>query len=444
MDSSLLPEGSGPFRVIVYDKDYRLVGFVVDPLFENWVPSWEDQGYGNFRLTGDNPHTEAVQADGARVTVEYRGKVVISGPITSWDGDILSNGNITYQVLDDSLSNLEDTLLFVAPDNPLMPTSISGLGQAWKRPQGDLRPGEVVYQDGYYQWPTSVRTPEAAIKWVIRDQLVERLGRPITILADRGRGGVLDRDVLPRIRFDPVNEALTALLATYQLGVRIWQNPGDPGLYCDVFERGIWPTPLTVESGIVEGGTYQKRRPTVTRPIVGGNGDTAARAFYGVEGAGYQTDRERQFGMIAELFRDATNGEMIWPEGTPDEKKVPKYGPFVMTSENWASYLKTLQKSEATALLDSAATTSLNVKLSETDTFHFGGSDGLQLGDIVTTVIRGVTFVDTVTSAQLVYNRDDGLVVTPIIGTYEDDPDAQLGKVVSELSKSNRRQATRK
>lgn len=438
----LLPDVS-PYRGVIYDKDFALIGFIVDPLFVNVVPAWDDQDYGNFRVTADNPHTEALQEPGARVTIEYRGEVALSGAITSWQGDILSGGNITYQVLGDRQLP-DDAVMWPNPGNPLMPKSNKDLGQAWKRPEGDLRPGEVVYQDGYYQWPMSVTTYEAAIKWVIQDQLVKRLGQPVTVLPDRGRGGTLDRADLPRIRLDPVWEALTPLKNASGLGVHFWQDPLGKTINFDVIEPTVWPEPLTVESGIVVGGTYQARRPTATRVIVGGNGDTAARAFYGIEGRGQQTALERQWGMIAEVFRDATSGELIWPEGLDEKYKVPKYGPFVMTPANWTSYLNTLKKSEADGLAAGAANTSLNVELSETETFHFGGKDGIPLGATVTVIIRGVSYQDVVTSAQIVFNRDDGLKVTPIIGTYEDDPDAQLAKFVRSLSDSVRRQNTRK
>jgi hypothetical protein len=443
MGDPRLPEESGPYRGIIYDKDFELIGFIVDPLFLNVVPAWDDQDYGNFRVTGDNPHTAALQEPGARVTIEYRGKVYLSGPITSWQGDILSGGNITYQVLGDRQMP-DDAVMWPNPGNPLMPASRTELGQAWKRPEGDLRPGEVVYQDGYYQWPASVTTYEAAIKWVIQDQLVTRLGQPLTVLPDKGRGGVLDREDLPRIRLDPVWEALTPLKNASGLGVRFWQDPLGKTVLFDVVEPSIWPEELTVESGIIVGGTYQARRPIATRIIVGGNGETAARAFYGEERRGRQTALEKQWGMIAEIFRDATSGELVWPEGLDEKYKVPKYAPFVMTATNWASYKKTLIKSERDGLALGAANTSLDVELAETETFHFGGSDGIPLGATVTIIIRGVVYHDVVTSANIVFNRDNGLVVTPYIGTYEDDPDTQLAKTVRALSDSQRRQNTRR
>jgi len=432
-----------PLEIVVYDKDFNVTGFVVDPLFENIVPSWDDQGYGNFRLAADNPHIDAIEEPGARVTVVYDGWVALSGPVTSWDGDILSGGNVTYQVLDDR-HLADDTVLFVAPDNPLMPESISDLGQAWKRPGGDLVPGQVNNQDGYYQWPDSVTTAEAAIKWVVRDQMIERLGHPITIKPDLGRGGPLDRDVLPRIRFDPVREAMNPILNAYNLGIRFWQDPYGKTINFDVVERGVWPQELTVEAGIIVGGTYQRRAPTATRPIIGGNGETAARAFYGREGRGRLTDRELTYGRILEVFRDSTNGQMIWPENLPEEKKVVKYGPFVMTPANWKLYMKTLLKSEADGLAEGAAKTNLALKLAETEDFRFGGTSGIQIGDVVKLNIRGATYVDSISSAQLVFTRDDGFAATPIVGDYEDDPDAALATYVSNLTKAIRRQATRK
>jgi hypothetical protein len=430
-----------PFEIVVYDADFEVIGFVVDPIYENFVPSWDNQGYGNFMLTADNPHTEALQEDGARVTVTYRGKQLLSGPVMSWQGDVLDDGTVTYQVLDDR-AILEDTVLFVNPDQPLMPTSNTGLGQAWA--EGPLTAGTVKNQDGYYRWPAGITTPEGAIKHVIRDQLVERLGRPLTIMPDQGRGGTLDYDDLPRIRWDPVSESLTPLLNKHDLGVRVWQEPFTKGLRFDVVERGTWDEPLTVESGIIVSGSFQIRRPITTRPIMGGNGETAARSFYGIEGSGYQTDDERRFGMIIETFHDATNGEITWPEGLAEEFKVAKYAPFVLEQADWLRYQKTMRTAHERYLADGGTNVSLALRLAETETFHALGVDGIQVGDRVIAVIRGRELADTVTEVQLTFTRDNGLVVEPIIGQYEDDPDRQLAQYVTDISKAVRRTNARR
>lgn len=429
-----------PFEIVVYDKAFNVTGFVVDPIYENFVPSWDNQGYGNFMLTADNIHSEALQEDGARVTVTYLGQLILSGPVTSWQGDVLDDGTVTYQVLDDR-EIVEGTVLFINPFQPLMPTSNAGLGQAWAK--GALTAGTVKNQDGYYKWPDGLTSAEGAIKAVIKDQLVTRLGRPLTIEPDQGRGKPFTYDDLPRIRLDPTNEALTPLLNKFDFGYRVWQNPFEKGLHFDIVERGEWVEPLTVESGIIASGSFQVRRPVTTRPIIGGNGETAARSFYGIEGSGYRSDAERRFGMIIETFHDATNGTLEWPDTVAEENRVAKYGPFVLSAAAWASYKKTMVAAHDKYIVDGGVRSSLGLRLSETETFHALGPDGIQVGDYVTAVVRGRTLVDWVTEIQLTFTRDDGLVVEPIIGQYEDDPDVQLAKFVSAISASVRHSGTR-
>jgi hypothetical protein len=450
-----------PFDIVIYDRDMNVTGFVVDPIFANFVPSWDNQGYGNFMLTADNPHTEALQADGARITVVYRGKLELSGPIRSWQGDVLDNGTITYQVLDDRC-HLENTLLFVNPSNPLMPESLSALGQAW--PEGTLTPGQVTNQDGYFYWPDSLMTPvfdpfddpeapsqdfayetaaETAIKHVIRAQLNDRLGYNLNIKPNLLRGGDVT-DVLPRVRFAPMNEVMTPITKQSGLGVRLWQDAYGKQINMDVVEPGVWEQPLTSESGIIVSGSYQIRRPDVTRAIVGGNGDVAARAFYGIEGAGWQTELEKRHGQIIEKFRDATQGDLKWPDTLAEQFRVPKYYKYRVADLEWQKYLRYLRTAEQTGLDEGAARSSLALRLAETETFHYGGDDGIQLGDTVTAVVRGVEFTDVVTEAQLTFTRDTGLRVEPIIGQFEDDPDRALLDNVAAISRALRRLSSSK
>jgi hypothetical protein len=451
-----------PFDIVIYDKFMEPTGFVVDPIFANFVPSWNNQGYGNFMLTADNPHTEALQADGARLTVQYRGQHVLSGPIRSWQGDVLDNGTITYQVLDD-ICHLENTLLFVNPNNSLQAQSLSDLAQAW--PEGPLTVGTVDNQDAYYYWPDSLMTlaavqpfpvpddpepitvyevaAETAIKYVIQDQLGNRLGYNLNILPNRLRGGDVS-DELPRIRFAPMNEIMTPLTKKSGLGVRIWQEPYGKVLNVDVVEAREWEQPLTAESGIIVSGSYQIRRPDVTRAIVMGNGETAARAFYGTEGRGWVTEDEKRFGQIIEVPRDATAGDLKWPDDLADQYRVPKYYRFRVTDIEWQKYLKYLKAAEQTGLDEGAARSSLSLRLAETDTFHYGGADGIQLGDQVTVIVRGVEFKDVVTEAQITFTRENGLKVEPIIGQFEDDPDRMLLENVAAISRALRRLSTSK
>jgi hypothetical protein len=257
-------------------------------------------------------------------------------------------------------------------------------------------------------------------------------------LPNQLRGGDVT-DELPRIRFAPLSEIMTPLTKKSGLGVRIWQDEYGKRLNMDVVEPGVWEQPLTAEAGIIVSGSYQLRRPDVTRPIVGGNGETAARSFYGVEGPGRQTDLERKYGQIIEVFREATQGNLVWPDTLAEEFRVAKYYKFRVDDKAWQTYQRYLKSAQTAGLADGAARSSLSLRLAETETFHYGGDDGIQLGDTVTAVVRGVEFTDVVTEVQLTFTRENGLKVEPIIGQFEDDPDRALLENVAAISRALRR-----
>lgn len=436
-----------PFRVTIYDGNFNPVGFLVDSIYENWVPGWSDTDYGNFSVSADNPHTAALQTPGARVTVTYQDKLVLSGPINSYQGDVMDYGVVTYQVIGDQ-KKLEHVLWFPAPTRPLNPTAISGnpaqLGQASVRDTSkSLTSGTVDNQYPYYQWPDGIgATAETAIKHAIKVQMVDRLGLGITIMPDKKRGPDVT-DVLPAVRMDPLNEILTPMLDASGLQVRMWQEEFGKTIYFDVVESGSWPQPLTTESGIIIEGSYTVTSPTATRAIVGGPGETSARIFDGIQGKGYQTDAERKWFMVKEAFRDKSSGtDLIWPTGTTDAQKVPKYYPFVATASNWANLRRALDAEEQRALKAGGQTTNLRLKLQEAESFFYGGSNGYKVGDVVTCVVRGQTFVDVIARVYLTYTRDSGIKIEPEVGDFTDDPDATLARFVTNLAKALRRGTT--
>jgi hypothetical protein len=435
-----------PFRVMIYDVDFNPVGFLVDTIYENWVPAWDDNPYGNFSVAADNPHIAALQAPGARVTVVYTadpGKVLLSGFVESWQADVTEYGEATFQVIGDK-KMLEDILWFPAPANPLRPTSISDLGQAWVRDTSKpLVPGTVTNQYPYYRWPAGVgATAETAIKHAIKVQMVDRLGMNVKIMPDLRRGPDVT-DVLAAVRMDPLSEVLTPLTAASDLSVVVWQNELGSTYNIDVVESGTWVQPLTPESGIILEGSYTTTRPAATRAITGGGGETSARIFIGQEGPGFQTALERKWGVIREMFRDygSGNGDLEWPANTPDANKVVKYYPFVAPAADWKDYLTRLRAAETKALEDHRQKSNLALKLSETETFRFGAG-GVQVGDWVTITIRGQDFTDRIARVYLTYTRENGVLVQPEVGERTDDPDAQLARFVTGVAKALRRTLT--
>lgn len=439
-----------PFDIVVYDKDFEFSGFVVDPTYAYFVPSWQNQGYGSFMLSADNPHTAALQAKGARITVQYRGEHLMSGPIRSRRGDLAPNGTVIYQCLDDHRL-LVNTLGFVRPDKSLKTTSLADVGQTWRPLGGSGTAGKVTGQYSYFLWPNgsaatggvTITSAEGAIKHIIRENLVTRLGRPVTIKPDLGRGGN-PTAYLPIVRQESLAEAIQPILNHSRLGVKVWQDPYGDTIFVDVVEPGAWPQILTPESGIIHDGVYAINAPDITRPIIGGPGQTSGRAFAGLQGTGNVTSDEVDYNDVIEVFREAGSFEFAWPAGLADDEQVPKYYPWLagLGAGEAARFTAFFDRAIADGLDAGPGTSTLEMQLSETETFHFGGADGIHLGDSIVVETSGQIFENQISECQLGFTRADGLVVTPLVGQRTDDPDTQLATALANVAKAIRKIST--
>jgi hypothetical protein len=241
-----------------------------------------------------------------------------------------------------------------------------------------------------------------------------------------------------------MEEPVLDLLKWSGLGLTFSQDAANPTINVDVFEPKVWQQPLTVESGIIINGSWSTNDPEATRGVVGGPGDGVDRAFWPMVTA---TDLESTYRDVVEVFRDATSANITWPPAiTDDLLKVAKY--FLLRSEVAASdkteFQSFLNTAGAKGLEEGVPTSGLSLELSETETFHFGGVDGIQLGDTITATSRGLTFTDRITEANLSWDATDGIVVTPRVGTKTDDPDRQLAEAVAALARTQIRLSTSK
>lgn len=440
-----------PFDIRIYNKNFGFEGYVVDPGFAYFVPAWRDQGYGNFMLDANNPHSEALQAKGARIVCRYKGEHILSGPVRSRRGSILPNESVTYQVSDDRRL-IRNTLAYINPAEPLLAATLTSSGQVTRPDGGTNTSGSTKGQWGYFLWPDgsaatggfSVDSAEAAIKHIIRVNLVTRLGRPVVIEPDLGRGGnIRAAGALPDVRFETLEEVIEPILDWAGLGLRMWQPVGGTAIHIDVYEPGEWVQPLTPESGIIRFGEYSVNGPNITRPIMGGPGTTVARAWQGQQGLGNQTQRETDYNDVIEVFRDAP-AKLTWPDAVVDANRIEKFYTQLATASNAASFVKQMAKMEAAAMLAGAPTSGLSLTLAETETFHFGGTDGVQIGDMVTVKAQNQTFTNRIHRAEMSFTRDDGLKITPVVGNQEDDPDKIVANSIAALAKALRNTHTSK
>lgn len=431
---------------MLYTKDLDYVGPIGAPssieatLRENAVSTV------TLRLDADDPLIADANADGARLVIELRGVGVFSGKKMEASGDLLAIDSTAVQF--DGDYRLLDALALVAPDQPVEVTSISGtgpdrLGQAtYNGPVG--ADGTVTGQYGYTVFPASIRTTEAAVKWLLSSNLVDRLNlQHVVIEPDQGRGGD-PRDMYPLLRFGTLAESVQPLLDFGNLSLIVMQYPGTDYISIEVRERESWVAPLTVDSGVVSGGGWSTAEPTVTRAILGASGEDAARAMFARVDT---TGLEARYGDVREVFRDATGATLKWPDTLAQAYQVAKYyllRPEVSSADK-ATFRAYITQQWNAVRADGAPTVSVNATLAETDAFHFGGFEGIQLGTGVQIVARDQkVYADRVRQANVTYTADKGLEVEPVVGERIDDATQTLVNSVARLAASNRRQAASK
>lgn len=439
-----------PGRIDVYRPDFTWVGTIGNPVAINGTAVFNGLSVFTIELAVDDPIVEDLLVEGCRVTMIYRDADLFSGVVTQITGSIVPNGTVTV-TLESDWRTLTNTLALVRPANQIEATAISvknvenaaAEAQAWL-PGGSSTQGTsgtIIGQTGYYKWASSVVYAETAIKTLISENAITRLGRPMTIATDLNRGGdIKTPGLLPTLRMTTLEDAVNQILALDGLGLTVQQVPRTNTITVDVFVPDVWDMPLTAESGIISQGSWSIKGPTMTRAFVGGPGDLAARYFKSFTDT---TGLEALYGDKIEVFRDASSAaDLAWPEGlTVEENKVPKY--YLLRSDVSAAdklaFTNSIAAVAAEGLADGQPRYGLSAELSETDTFHFGGSDGIQLGDEVTIqAASGNLFTEKVTQCRFEFGNNK-FVVTPILGTLENDPNVQIAKTIADLARAQRR-----
>lgn len=451
-----------PFRIAVYDGQFRHLCDVTNPLSANFTPRFNAQGSGTIYLSPTDDALAALLQPDARVVVDYLrhgSEHLMSGKVREPRGPFLprrqKGAQVAVQIQSD-WRRLVNTYAWVAPGHPLSPTTITASTSPDYTAQATYpgggsdvgADGTITGQSGYYLWPdgsaaagfVNITTYEQAIKWIIDTNFGRLPHTPYSIATDLGRGGAFTEK--PGVRFDRLSEVVQELAALSSgLGVSVRQLQGAEEYTVDVWEPQEWAKELTVESGVISDGGWARQYPNGTRPIVGGPGELAARAFY--EGA-IDTALEDLYADPIEMFVDATGASLEWPDELDEALQVAKY--YLLRDD-----VATIDKTAFTAYLTSAATKARNeaaptsgvsISLSETESFHYGGTDGIHLGDQVTvTSTEDLTFTDRITECTLSLGND-GLSVTPVVGEKKDDPDRQIARAIVGLATALRRANT--
>lgn len=375
-----------PILITAWSKDYQRLGVVggirsAEAYFRKNLP-----GSGMFELDADAPRVPDLAESGARVVMEYRyapgvAPVAISGGVEELTGDGPTEAATRiYQVTDDFADVFNDVL-------------------GWPNPTGtDTEQGD----DGAYFKRTG--PAETVLKQILVPN-AQRAGINLTVPATLGRG----QTITVSIRMHPLYDRLFPAVDQAGLRVRVLQQDDQRVLLVD--EPTVHTRELTQASGIVVKGSFQIKKPTITRGVVMAGGEGTARIMRKFVDAA----REAEWGTVRERAIDARD---IDPAAPDLEAQI-----VARANE---------------ALAEGAGKTGLKVETTETDQWRFGKT--FMVGDRVTVRLDGAPpLPDYVREVGVVWDAETGDVqVTPLIGAWEDSPSTALKNKVAAIDKNVR------
>ena len=366
-------------RFVIYNKAgaYRrdLVGLEANvELAPNVIPTAE------FTIDDDHVAVADITADGARCAVWFRGAERFRGIIDATPGEG-PEGTLTVSVEGD-LRKMWDW-------------------QGWQSTAATLSttPSTIAQEYAVYTGKS-----EAVFKAALAANIA-RLGAPVagawSVVADHGYGTPGAR---AELRMHPLGDKLIPLLDADRLIVTL-AYPTDTTVRVDVREPDLVPGVLTLASGVPDGYTFTREKPTATRVVVGGRGEGAARQFVQVIDAG----READWGDIIEVFKDARNSD--------DGSDI------------------TIDGREA--LAEGAPRVGISTDLVETRRFMYGTT--YLEGDLVHVRVGPVDSTEQI-SVSISESPSTGVVVTPHIGAADEstDTDTALAVAVARLARGVR------
>lgn len=358
-----------PYEILVY-VGWGFEGWVGRPLDVKPVIRHNIKSTATFKVDADHKRASDLMSPGARVDIYRHGEFQMSGPVRLSAGQFATDAALTFTVEDD----------FRLLNNWL----------AWPKPTAAVTAQDVEYR-------TITGPAETVVKTVMAENAL-RLGFPLTVAPDQGRGAVGTYT----FRFHPAYDRLFP--AVDQAGIGVTVKHSGNGLLLDCYEPRNYPHLLSPESGTVVGGSYSLAAPTATRIVVGGNGEGVARDFRTFPDA----PREVEWNDVIEIMRDARDS------GSGD--------------------IYAARANES--LTEGAPMAGLSLELTETKHFRYGG-DGLNRGDLVTALIGGQPYADTLREVRLSWDKKDGDVATPVIGERSDDTDIRTAKSIRALRRDN-------
>jgi hypothetical protein len=352
-------------RVDVYTGAFGSKGQVAKPISVKVEDCHKAAGTCVVEIAGelDAEIAAAFEDPGVRVVVTLRGTVIFSGGRQSvrWVGP-------------ESAPTLTPTCV----DDYLILTGIL----AWPIPANALTAQSTA------RW-TATGPLETVVKSLITANVAAaRLNLPVTVEATQGRGPT----VTISARMQPLSDYIQPLLDQHNVGLRVRQSGS--GLLVSYVVPATYPEVLSEVGGQIVRDQWEivETNASVTRVIVGGQGEGTAREFV------QRTNSTAETAMAwkRELFADARDTNV--------------------TGE--------LQARGDTALAEGGPKLSARVPLQETSEFRCYGSGGLKPGDLVNIDLMGRQWTDTVRQITTTWDAQSGLLVEPVAGGLDNTPAA--------------------
>lgn len=374
--------------ITIYDKACNRKGFLGDPTSLTITPRRNEIGTASIEIAADNPKRPFLAAPGARLVVQYQDAHLMSGKIVGRSGTGTGPESMVTFALEDDFRIVHQLLGWPAPAS-----AYNSQGTAYDKRTG---PAETVVK-GFLS-ANAARLPKPPFL-------------PVSVVASRGAGAT----VTVQSRMDLLADKLIPILNANNLILQVKQV--GTGLVVDVFSSALYPTTLTESGGMVLNPTWNVSDPTMTRAIVGGQGELTAREFQ----------------LVIDTALEAAYGEVI--EGFVDARDTNVTAEIIARGQ--------------AALIENGPKASVSAELAETEDFRFAGlagstGRGIRIGDRanveVSEDVNGtpVTAVGTVTEAPFTFSVDEGLKIVPTLGERADDTDKTLVATVMKASQQAR------
>lgn len=371
------------FRISVYDKNRAFRCQVGNPASLEVTPRHNLRGTLRMSVPLDHKAVPALQEDGARLKVMFRGEHLLSGPITADELESDGVSGLYTVTVEDDYRILSQILGWPVP--------ASAIGS----------------QSGS-EYRTYTGNAETIVKTAVTENGVTRVAVPgLTVAANLNRGAVIPGGV--PLRMHPLADQLFPAVEDAGLGVTVKQI--GTNLVLDVYEPVTHLRTLSVNGRTLKKVTMNRTRPTASRVVIGGQGEGTARIFREL----IDTARETQYGMRAEVFRDARDDNT----------------PAVMDARGQET------------LNDHGPKNGLSITLAGSGIFKYGPG-GYRVGDRVPIkVTDDITVTEVIREATLKWVSPSYASVEPAIGDLTNQPERITAQRIASLSRRQRNQETR-